>query len=161
MIKALRIVEVKMRVFTLICLFFAVITALRADPLYTWITPPITPYVNPEGTTVYSGIIVDDSGAYPERTVQYEGKTFDVDVATFRYPDPNEVDFFVLTLGSGADDPASIPEPNLFPSVFIALVIMTLCHRRTARILLSCREVTIATRNVPHVGAYRHNDSTE
>jgi hypothetical protein len=110
-----------MRVVTLICLFIAALGALPADPLYTWITPPTTPYVNPEGTTVYSGIIVDDSGVYPGRTVQYEGEIFDVDVATFRYPNPNEVDFFVLTLAPGVDTPASVPEPNLLPSVFIVL----------------------------------------
>jgi hypothetical protein len=121
-----------MRVAVLLCLLLSVIGGLTADPLYTWVDPPVIPDVNPDGTTVYSGIIMDESGLYFGPTVQYGGQTFNIDVATFQYPALNEVDFFVLSLTSRSSDPSSIPEPNFLPITLSVLVTSALCFIRAA-----------------------------
>ncbi|MBV9770317.1 MAG: hypothetical protein JOZ32_12150 [Bryobacterales bacterium] len=114
-----------------VCLFLMLAGALlRADPVeYTWEIPPTTSFVTQSGLVTYSGTIEIPGGEYCCEQVQYEGVTFDVDVATFNYPAPDLVDFFVMTV---APKSSAVPEPVTWPAmvVFFTLLFMTINARR-------------------------------
>jgi len=114
-----------MRYLTLI---FLLAGGLSADQIYTWAISPITPYVDPEGVTIYSGVIETDE-PYTEPTIQYSDETFDVDVATFGVPGPGFEDFFVLTTARPSE-PSSVPEPPLLPLIGAAIAGAALIRER-------------------------------
>ena len=102
------------------CLLLLVAAGLSADQIYTWVTPPTTPYVDPEDVTIYNGQIDIDS-PYTEPTIAYGTEIFDVDVATYGIPADGFETFFVLTLNPPSGDPPSIPEPALWPVAMLSL----------------------------------------
>jgi hypothetical protein len=123
---------------------------LRADPVeYTWEIPPTTSFVTPSGLVTYSGTIETPGGEYCCEQVQYEGVTFDVDVATFNYPAPDLVDLFVLTV---APESSPVPEPVLWPAMvlfFTLLLMMIKCSARTNNGARCCPESLMATPRSP------------
>ena len=102
---------------------------LSADQIYTWITPPTVPTIDPEDVRFYAGVIQIDA-AYASPTIYYENTTFNIDVAAWGIPAPGFEDLFVLTI---APDPPSIPEPVLWPFAGGAISGFALFKRAKAR----------------------------
>jgi hypothetical protein len=104
---------------------------LSADQIYTWVSPPSEFGTEANVTPLYDGII-EIPAAYAEPTIEYNGVTYDVDVANYSSPSQGLEEFYVLTVAP--DRPISgVPEPALLPAVGAALVGIAAIRKRKPR----------------------------